>query len=113
MERIGPISLVIPSPQIGPLIPKLPIVQQTRHEASPKTLAARAAAIALWVDIRPAELRGHPATADKRALRETRMPLADAVTAVVAVMPNAAGAVEMVEAEEIKAAEKRVNEEFQ
>jgi hypothetical protein len=41
------------------------------------------------------------------------MPLADAVTAVAAVMPNVAGVVEMVEAEEIKAAEKKVIEEFQ
>jgi hypothetical protein len=41
------------------------------------------------------------------------MPLAEAATAVAAVTPNAAGAVEMVEAAGIEAAEKKVNEEFQ
>jgi hypothetical protein len=41
------------------------------------------------------------------------MPLAGAVTAVVAVMPNVARAVEMVEAVGIEAVEKKVIEEFQ
>ena len=41
------------------------------------------------------------------------MPLAEAAKVVVAVTPNAAGAMGMVEAAGIGAAEKKVNEEFQ
>ena len=77
------------------------------------TKAARAAATAHWVDTSPAEMRGHPATADKPASRGTKNPVAHAPTVVAAVTPNAAGAVGMVEAAGIEAAEKKVNEEFQ
>ena len=65
-----------------------------------------------------AETRGHPATADKPASREIKIPLADAATVVVAVTPNAAAAVTkaavgMAEAAGIEAAGKKVDEEFQ
>src|SRR5208282_4955971 len=119
LRRIGLISLLIPSLQIGPPRPSLPIVQRTRPEASRKTKAAQAAAIAHWVeDTNPAEIRGHPATADKPASRGTKKPLAHEAT-LAAVMPNgaeAAGPAEAVDskaAPRIEAAVKKVSEEFQ
>jgi len=115
LERIGPISLLILSLQIGPRQANLPIGPQTRPAVSRKIVPAPAAAVAHWVDMSLAEIRGQPATADRPVSRETKKPLEGATTVVVAVMPNAAEAVEMAEAEAagIEAAEKKVNEDFQ
>ena len=110
MERIDPISLLILSLQIGPRRARLPIVQRTRLEALRKTMAARAAATAPWLDMSPEEIHGHRATADNPASREIKNPLPDAETVVAAVMPNAAEAVEMAGAVGIEAAEKREDE---
>ena len=86
-------------------------------------MAARAAALAPWLDMSPAEIRGHRATADKPASREIKSLLADVATVVGAVMPKEAAAVAIeavaieaagIEAEAgIKAAEKKAIEEFQ
>ncbi len=135
MGRIDPVSLRIRSLQIGPpillpreigpLLPCPPIVQLTRPEALRKTIAVRAAAIARWVDMNPAEMRGHPATADKPASRGTRNLLVDVEMVLAAVMRKVA-AVETEAEVEIEAAEgtagaaagivaakRKVDEEFQ
>jgi hypothetical protein len=104
-----------PPPGIGPLLASPPIARRTRLEASRKTIAAWAAAIAPSVDMSPAEIRGHQAIADKPASGEIKNPLVVAARLVVAeaAMPNAA-AVAMAAAvmEEIGAARRRVIEEF-
>src|SRR5208282_243049 len=97
----------------GPLLPSLPIVQRTRPEALRKTTAAQAAVTAPWADMSPAGIRGRPATADKPASRETKNPLADALTVVAAAMSNAAGVVATVAAVGIEADRRKVDEKFQ
>ena len=119
LRRIDLLSLLVLSLQTGLLPPSLPIAQRTQPEASRKTMAARAGAIARWVDMNPAEMPWHRATADKPASRGTRSPLADAATVVVAAAMLKAAAVE-IEAEEetaeaaagIGAAKRKVDEEF-
>jgi hypothetical protein len=126
LVRIDPISLPIPSLQLGPPIlpreigpplPSLPIAQRTRPEALRKTMAAQAAAIARWVDMSPAEIHRHLATADKPASRETKNPLAHAAMVAAAEMPKAEAVVIEAVAETaaagIEAAKRKVDEEFQ
>jgi hypothetical protein len=61
----------------------------------------------------PAEIHGRLATAGKPASRETKKPLADAATPVVAVMPKGVEVEGIEVAAGIEAAEKREIEEFQ
>lgn len=70
--------------------------------------------------MRPAEIRGHPATAAKPASREIRDPLAAGETVGAAAMPTAAALAEAAEVVEIaeeavaiEAAAKKAIEEFQ
>jgi hypothetical protein len=113
-QELGPPIL---SQKIGPLLTSQPIGRRTRPEALRRTMAARAVAVAPWVAMSPAEIRAHPAIADKPASREIKDPLAAAakaaaVVAEAAVMPDAAAVRAVAVVEEIEAARGRVIEEF-
>jgi hypothetical protein len=103
-QEIGPPILSL---KIG-LLPSPPIGRRTQPEVSRKTMAAPAAVIAPWVAMSPAEIRAHPAIADKPASREIRNPLAAvarvAAVVVAAAMPDAAAVEAEAVAEEIAAA---------
>ena len=109
LGRIDLVRLLIPSLQLGPPRPSLLIVRRTRPEALRRTIAAQAAATAPWGDMSLEEMLAPPATVDKPASREIKIPLADAATAVVAAMPNA---VVVAVAAGIEAAKGKVDEEF-
>jgi hypothetical protein len=125
-RRIDQISLPILALELAPPIrslkidlpPSPRIAQQIQPEVSRKTVAAQVVAIAPWVDMSPATMRGHPAIEGNPASREIRSPLGVAETAAAVLIRIAAVAVEMAEAARIAAvaqiavAEKRANEEL-